>query len=66
MTVKPSPEAPPVYLKPEVVFGLVCDLSVVVADVTFPDEAVDGPLVRVGAVPQHAPVVKTQFVFGIR
>lgn len=53
-------------LQPEVVFGLVCDLSVVIADVALPDQAVDGPLVRVGAVPQHAAVVKTEFVFGIR
>lgn len=66
VTVKPSPEAPPAYLQPQVVFGLVRDLSVVVADVAFPDQAVDGPLIGVGAVPQHAAVVKTEFVFGIR
>lgn len=50
------------YLKPEVVFSLVCDFPVIVADVTFPDQAVDGPLIRVSAVPQHAAVVKAKFV----
>lgn len=66
VAVNPSPEASPAYLQPQVVFGLVGDLSVVVADVALPDQAVDGPLVRVGAVPQHAAVVKAEFVFGIR
>lgn len=51
-----------VYLKPEVVFSLVCDFPMIVADVTFPDQAVDGPLVRVGAVPQHTAVVKAKLV----
>lgn len=64
-TLKP-PKASIAYLKPEVVFGLVCYFSMIIADVTFPDQAVDGPLVRVSAVPQHTAVVETKFVFGIR
>lgn len=54
------------YLKPEVVLGLVCYFSVIIADVTFPDQAVDGPLIWVSAVSQYTAVVKTKFVFGIR
>lgn len=38
----------------------------IIADVTFPDQAVDGPLIRVSAVPQYTAVVETKFVFGIR
>lgn len=55
-----------VYLKPQVVFGLVCYFSVIIADVTFPDQAVDSPLIWVSAVPQYTAVVKAKFVFGIR
>lgn len=51
-----------VYLKPEVIFSLVCDLPMIIADVTFPDQAVDGPLIWVSAVPQHTAVVKAKFV----
>lgn len=54
------------YLKPEVVFSLVRHLSVVIADVTFPDQAVDGSLVGVGTVPQHSAVVQTKLVLGSR
>lgn len=50
------------YLEPEVVFSLVCHLSMVIADVTFPDQAVDGSLVGVSAVPQHPAVVETELV----
>lgn len=51
-----------VYLKPEVIFSLVCDFPMIIADVTLPDQAVDGPLIWVGAVPQHTAVVKAKFV----
>ena len=50
------------YLQPEVVFSFVCHLSVVIIDVTLSDQAVDGSLVWVSAVPQHSAVVKTEFV----
>lgn len=50
------------YLKPKVVFGLVRHFSVIIADVAFPDQAVDGSLVGVGAVPQHSAVVEAKFV----
>lgn len=52
----------PQYLKPEVVFSLVRDFSVIIADVTLPNQAVDGPLIWVGAVPQHTAVVEAKFV----
>lgn len=51
------------YLQPQVVFGLVGHLAVVVADVTLPDQAVDGSLVRVGAVPQCSAVMEAELVF---
>lgn len=50
------------HLKPQVVLGLVGHISMVVCDVTLPNEAVDGPLVGVSAVPQHSAVVETQLV----
>lgn len=50
------------YLQPQIIFCLVRHLSVVIVDVAFPDQAVDGPLVGVGAVPQHPAVVKTELV----
>lgn len=50
------------YLKPEVVFSLVCHLSMVITDVTFPDQAVDGSLVGVSTVPQHSAVVQAELV----
>lgn len=50
------------YLKPEIVFSLVCHLSMVITDVTFPDQAVDGSLVGVGTVPQHSAVVEAKLV----
>ena len=50
------------YLKPEIVFSLICHLSVVITDVTFPNQAVDGSLVGVSAVPQHSAVVETKLV----
>lgn len=64
-TLKP-PRGSRVYLQPEVVFRLVCNFSVIIADVTFPDQTVDGSLIWVSAVPQYTAVVKTKFVFGIR
>lgn len=50
------------YLKPEIVFSLICHLAMVITDVTFPDQAVDGSLVGVSAVPQHSAVVETKLV----
>lgn len=50
------------YLKPKIVFSLVCHLSVVITDVTFPNQAVDGSLVGVGAVSQHSAVVEAKLV----
>lgn len=50
------------HLEPEVVLGLVRHLTVVVADVTLSDQAVDGPLVGVGAVPQRPAVVQAELV----
>lgn len=61
-----GPRCLQLYLQPEVVLRLVRYFPVIIADVTFADQAVDGPLVGVSAVPQHAPVVKTKFVFGVR
>lgn len=55
-----------VYLKPEIVFSLVCHLSMVITDVTFPDQAVDGSLVGVGTVPQHSAVVEAKLVLWSR
>lgn len=50
------------HLEPEVVLCLVRHLAVVVADVAFPDQAVDGPLVWVCAVPQRPAVVQAELV----
>lgn len=50
------------HLEPEVVLGLVRHLAVVVADVALSDQAVDGPLVGVGAVPQCPAVVQAELV----
>lgn len=50
------------YLEPEVVFCLIYHLSMAVADVTFPNQAIDSSLIGVSAVPQHSAVVETKLV----
>lgn len=50
------------YLQPEVVLSLVSHLPVVITDVTFSNQAVDGSLVGVSAVPQHSAVVESELV----
>lgn len=50
------------YLEPEVVLSFVRHFAVVVTDVALSDQAVDGPLVGVGAVPQRPAVVQAELV----
>lgn len=55
-------EEPEFYLEPQVVFCFISHLSVVVGDVTLADNAVDGTLVWIGAIAQHAPVMQSHFI----
>lgn len=57
-----SPLGPQRHLQPQVVVRLVRHLPVAVVDVALADQAVDGPLVRVGAVPQSSAVVEAELV----